>query len=591
MGIREYLKKNNLICDGAFGTYYASKGNGDMPERANLEQTSTVLQIHQAYIAAGARMIRTNTFASNTIALQCNREQLEENITAGYQLAEKATESAEESVYIAGDIGPLPETRIRDSQDLYDEYYFICETFIKLGAKILLFETFANLDVIEQVIADVKKENPELFVIVQFCVNQHGYTETGISAKRLMELVSSDDYIEATGFNCGVGPGHLYQIMSHLELPDHKYITALPNASYPQNIQDRIVFMENMDYFTEKVHDIEGIGASILGGCCGTDPKYIRRLAQEIPRRLDAPKNEHHKHIKIQASAWENGGFLAHKKPGEKLIAVELSPPPNADFEKIMDSANLLKNANVDVLTFPDSPSGRTRADSILMAVKIANEVKIDVMPHICCRDKNAIAIRSQLLGAHINGIKNLLVITGDPVPATARQEVKSVFNYEAVGMMRTIQEMNREQFAGDEMVYGGALNYNRLNLDVEIGRMRKKIEAGAKFFMTQPLFGKEDAEKLRYIRSQVDTRIICGVMPLISLKNATFMKNEMAGIDVPDSVLARYRADMTREEGEAVGVAVVREVMQMTESFVDGYYFSIPFNRVYLLKDMLDSR
>ena len=222
------------------------------------------------------------------------------------------------------------------------------------------------------------------------------------------------------------------------------------------------------------------------------------------------------------------------------------------------------------------------------MAVKVANEVKMEVMPHICCRDKNAIAMRSQLLGAHMNGIKNLLIITGDPVPATARQEVKSVFNFESVGMMHTVQEMNEEQFAGNEMVYGGALNHNRVNLEFEISRMRKKIEAGAQFFMTQPIFSREDVEKLRYIKSQVDTKIICGVMPLISLKNAAFMKNEMAGIDVPDEVLSRYRVDMTREEGEAVGVSIVREVMELTDSFVDGYYFSIPFNRVYLLKEML---
>ena len=170
----------------------------------------------------------------------------------------------------------------------------------------------------------------------------------------------------------------------------------------------------------------------------------------------------------------------------------------------------------------------------------------------------------------------------------TARQDIKSVFNYEAVGMMNMVREMNKEQFMGNEMVYGGALNYNRVNLEVEIERMRKKIAAGAEFFMTKPLFSEKDAAILRYVKSQVDTKIICGVMPLISLKNATFMKNEMTGINVPEDMLARYRADMTREEGEAVGVSIVREVMKMTEDFVDGYYFSIPFNRVYLLEDML---
>jgi len=588
MELREYLKKNNVICDGAFGTYYASLGGAGTPEKANEEDPNSVQQIHEAYVKAGARLIRTNTFASNTVALQCDRETLKRNLTDAYILAKKASKSVVDTVYIAGDIGPLPEIRLMEDKDIYEEYRFISETFVELGTDLLLFETFSNLDVIERVIADVKAAHPKVFVMVQFCLNQHGYTETGISAKRLMELVEKNQDIEATGFNCGVGPGHLYQIMSHLNLPEGKYITALPNASYPKNIQDRIVFMENIDYFTEKLKKIERLGVCVLGGCCGTNPKYTDRLSKAIPSVYDQHRKDARKRVHMTSASRKTQGFLSRKKPGEKLIAVELSPPPNADFEKIMDSANLLKNANVDVLTFPDSPSGRTRADSILMAVKVANEVKMDVMPHICCRDKNAIAMRSQLLGAHINGIKNLLIITGDPVPATARQEVKSVFNFEAVGMMHAVQEMNEEQFAGNEMVYGGALNHNRLNLEVEIGRMKKKIEAGAQFFMTQPIFSKEDVEKLRYIKSQVDTKIICGVMPLISLKNATFMKNEMAGIDVPDEVLSRYRGDMTREEGEAVGVSIVREVMKQTDSFVDGYYFSIPFNRVYLLKEML---
>lgn len=588
MQIREYLKKNKILCDGAFGTYYAAKGGSGLPELANIQNPDMVQNIHEEYMQAGARLIRMNTFATNTIALSCDREAVAKNIKAACQAARRASQKTEDTIYIAGDIGPLPELRTMEAEDIYEEYRFLCDTFIAEGVSLLLFETFANIEGIEQVICDVKEKNPEVFIAVQFCLNQHGYTETGLSAKRLLETVSKIKEIEAVGFNCGVGPGHLYRIMQHLEFPKDKYISALPNASYPKNIQDRLVFMENMDYFLQKMQDISKLGIALLGGCCGTNPHYIEKLKQNMALVKTDKENVPMHYDKEVCSQEAAHGFLSRKPAGEKLIAVELAPPPNADFEKIMDSANILKNCNVDILTFPDSPSGRTRADSILMAVKVANEVKMEVMPHICCRDKNAIAIRSQLLGAHINGIKNLLIITGDPVPMTARQDIKSVFNYEAVGMMNMVREMNKEQFMGNEMVYGGALNYNRVNLEVEIERMRKKIAAGAEFFMTQPLFSEKDVAILRYVKSQVDTKIICGVMPLISLKNATFMKNEMTGINVPEDMLARYRADMTREEGEAVGVSIVREVMKMTEDFVDGYYFSIPFNRVYLLEDML---
>ncbi len=588
MTIRDYLNDKKLICDGAFGTYFAAIGETGLPEKANIENPSVVLKIHQEYIKAGARLIRTNTFAANTRTLSCDKKTLSDNINAAYQLAMQAAKTVEDTVYVAGDIGPLPDMRTLEETEIYEEYCFICDTFIKAGAQILIFETMRNLDVIDRIIEDVKKEHPDLFIIVQFCVNQHGYTETGMNAKRLLEKVSQMQTIEATGFNCGVGPGHLYQILTQLNLDIGKKIIALPNASYPKSIQDRLVFMENMDYFVGKIKDIAALGVTILGGCCGTNPKYIEKIAGTVQLEGNMGNCVHMRYKKAEAHTKKENGFFAEKKKGEKLIAVELSPPPNADFEKIMDSANILKNSNVDVITFPDSPSGRTRADSILMAVKVANEVKMTVMPHICCRDKNAIAMRSQLLGAHINGVKNLLVITGDPVPTTVRQEIKSVFNFESVGVMRTIQEMNREQFADDEMIYGGALNHNRPNIEVEIGRMRKKIEAGAQFFMTQPLFSEAEVERLRYIKSQINTRIICGVMPLISKKNAVFMKNEMAGIDIPDDVIAKFEDDMTREEGETTGVSIVRNIMNLTEDFVDGYYFSIPFNRVYLLKQML---
>lgn len=206
----------------------------------------------------------------------------------------------------------------------------------------------------------------------------------------------------------------------------------------------------------------------------------------------------------------------------------------NADDAKIMEAAHYLQNHDVDVLTFPDSPSGRTRADAILMAEKVSKETGMCVMPHICCRDRNAIAIRSEFLGAQMNGIYNFLVITGDPIPAVARQTVKSVFQFDSVGMMRIIRDMNGESFAEAPLCYGGAINQNRRNLDVELSRVKKKMASGASFFLTQPIFTKEQAERLRQIKKETGARILCGIMPLVSRKNALFMKNEMSGIEIP---------------------------------------------------------
>lgn len=211
-------------------------------------------------------------------------------------------------------------------------------------------------------------------------------------------------------------------------------------------------------------------------------------------------------------------------------------------------------------------------------------------MPHICCRDKNAIAMRSLILGAHINDIHNLLIITGDPIPSLARQTVKSVFNFDSVGLMKIVRDMNQEYFPDAPMVYGGAINQGRRNIEVEIKRVKRKMEVGAEFFLTQPVFSKNDADRVRYIKESTGARILCGIMPLISRKNASFMKNEIAGVDVTDEIIQRYPEHGTKEEGEAVGVAIAREIIEYTKDFADGYYFSFPFNRVHLLKEIRKS-
>ena len=224
----------------------------------------------------------------------------------------------------------------------------------------------------------------------------------------------------------------------------------------------------------------------------------------------------------------------------------------------------------------------------MLMAGKVSKETGIPVMPHICCRDKNAIAIRSLMLGAHINGIRNFLVITGDPIPSVARSSIKSVFNFDSTGLMRLIKEMNEEQLEHSPMCFGGCINQGRRNLDLEIGRVKKKMEAGAVFFMTQPVSTKESADRVRKIKEETGARILCGIMPFVSLKNATFMKNEMTGIEVTQEVLNRYRPEMTKEEGEEAGILLAKEMMALMDDFADGYYFSFPFNRVHMLEKIL---
>lgn len=593
--IRERIQQKKLLFDGAFGTYYGGKyDTKQLPELANLEAPERVKEIHTEYLEAGAQILRTNTFAANSFCMDRSKEQIEETLRSGVRLAREAVAAWRErtgetkEVYIAGDIGQIPCDALAQKDTLCREYEEICRIFLEEGVDFFVFETFSEM---EELLPAIKMIGEQAFITVQFSVNQFGYSNAGLSARKLLQRAGEIKEIDAVGFNCGVGPSHMYRILQTLYKPADKFLTALPNAGYPQMVTGRMIFTgDNREYFVDRMQQMIALGVDMAGGCCGTTPEYIADLAGKLDFTQYPQTQEKAEPEKKQAGTEDHSFY--HKKEaegGKKLIAVELAPPAGIDDEKLMDAAHLLQRSGVDVLTFPDSPSGRTRADSILMAEKVARETGMCVMPHICCRDKNAIAMRSQLLGAYINGIHNFLVITGDPIPSMVRTTVKSVFNFDSVGLMQILADMNEEQFAQAPVSYGGAINQGRRNLEVEIGRVKKKMAAGATFFLTQPISTKESADRVRRIKEETGARILCGIMPFVSLKNATFMKNEMAGIDVTDEVLARYRADMTREEGEQAGVQLAKEVIAMTEDFADGYYFSFPFNRVTMLEKILD--
>ena len=590
--IQEYLKKHNLITDGAFGTYYAEKyRTQEIPELANTVHPERVREIHAEYLAAGAALLRTNTFASNTAVLQQDWADVETNIKAAVCLAQEVVQQAAggQEVFIAGDIGPIPAGGVADPKELEQEYYQIAKVFAESGVSILDFETFPDTAQILPVIQRIKAEY-DLFIMTSFSVNQFGYSASGLGAKRLLTDAAKIPQLNAVGLNCGVGPGHMYTIMEQLELPENLYVMAIPNAGYPTLSRDQLQFGNTPLYFAEKMKGLANLGVDIVGGCCGTNPGFIRAMSTAVDTA--------HKKAKLTFADKQRKqqqtlhcGFLYDEngvKKRKKLIAVELAPPFNTDDEKLLEAAHFLKSAKVDVLTFPDSPSGRTRVDSVLMAEKVKRTTGMEVMPHICCRDKNALAIRSLFMGAQINGIQNMLIITGDPVPSAARQTVKAVFNFDSVGLMKIAQQMNEDIFSARPLSYGGAITQSRRNLAVEIDRVKKKMEAGAEFFLTQPIFTAAEVERLRRIKKETGASIFCGIMPLVSRRNALFMKNEIAGVQVTEEIVNRYPEKGTKEEGEAVGIALAKEVITMVEDFADGYYFTFPFNRVHLLSQIL---
>jgi methionine synthase / methylenetetrahydrofolate reductase(NADPH) len=587
MRIQDYLKEHKLIIDGAMGTYYSRLENNEnaVSEYANLTAPDKILKIHKDYIKAGAGLIRTNTFAANQQVLNITPLEQVDIISASYELARKAVMESGKEVYIACDIGPIPELGGRSEEDILEEYRLICDTFIRYKPEIILFETFSDIYYIKKLVPYIKAAVPEVFIITNFCLNKNGYTSKGISARVLLEEIAGAEGIDAGGFNCGIGSGHMYHILKKLNFPEDKFMVAAPNAGYPEQFQNRMIFMDNEAYFEENMQRIVGLGVDIIGGCCGTTPSFIKNISDKI----NLQDGERGIRIKTSLEQTEQkelrtNDFFELFAAGKKVIAVELDPPYDVKDDNILACAHKLKESGVDIITMADSPMGRSRVDSILMSIKLMRESGMAVMPHVCCRDKNMIAMRSGLLGAYANGIRNILIVTGDPIPSESRQSATGVFDYNSIQLMNYVKEMNREHFSEEPIYYGGALNYGRGPVEKVIERMEKKIEAGARYFLTQPIFSDEDVERIRYIKGKVNTKILCGIMPLVSYRNANFIKNEISGINVPDWVINRYTPDMTREEAEWVGADIASEIIAKLSICADGYYFMLPFNRVSLM-------
>lgn len=586
--LREYLKKHRLITDGAMGTYYSdiTMNPSELVERCIIDNPDIVERIHNEYIEAGAKLIRTNTFAANTKALGMSPKEQENLIRKACQIAKGC---AKGMAYVAGDIGPIRENS-DDGEEVTNEYKRICDIFIEMEVDAIRFETFSDIVEIEEVLKYIR-EKSDVFIMVDFCLNKNGFTGNGISAAKLMKKAAGMDCIDSCGFNCGIGSGHMASLMKHISVPEGKYISCMPNSGYPEQIQNRIIFMDNVNYFCSNMEKLAGMGIDIIGGCCGTRPSYIKALSDTIGCEKSGTKNILKDDENIRITEQTKNEFMEMFKPQHKVIAVELDPPYDADYDRLIEQAHILKKYGADVITFADSPMGRSRVDSILMSLKVAQETGMTVMPHICCRDKNVIAMRSTLLGAYINGIRQLLLVTGDPVPSVSRISATGVFDYNSIRLMNFVKDMNKEHFAKEPFYYGGALNVTLGRLDKIMERMKKKIDAGASYFMTQPVYTEEGIERLSQIKAKLDTRILCGIMPLVSYKNANFIKNEFIGIDVPDYILERYSPDMTRQQGEEAGIALANELIEKAYDAVDGFYFMLPFNRVSLMEKINTNR
>ena len=577
------------------GTWYdrLTGYKGNLAERANLENPQQIRDIHRAYIEAGAQLIRTNTFAVNSMFFSA--DEIEEVLKAAWENASQAVSDSGKDVWIAADMGPIDADETKSDGDVEQEYIQLSDYFLRLGAKVFVFETLSDFRYVKRAGSYIKEKCPDAFVVMQFSFNRNGYTRSGMSVRAILSEAASMADMDAVGFNCGVGPLHLYELLKNQSFPEGKYMTVLPNAGYPTELRGRTLYSENVPYYVEMMGRIANLGFDIIGGCCGTTPEHIRGLHHLLVNNVKPPKklmpavySTDRQSGCGQEAAEEKTELIQKLERGEKIFVVELDPPFDANDTKLMDGASLLRDIGVDMITLADSPLARPRADSIASAIKMRYTRQMEAMPHISCRDKNVIAHRAQLLGMHMNGLRHALIVTGDPIARGDRESIKSVFNFNSIKLMKYVQTMNQEVFGNRPIYYGGALNHNNGSADNIAARMRLKMEAGAQWFLTQPIYGQDDIDRLRELKEKSGGRIIAGIMPLVSRKNALFIKNEMPGIHVPEHVLKQYEEGMSREAYEDVAAAISVDLMKRLEDVCDGYYMMTPFNRAALIKRII---
>lgn len=589
--MKKFETEKVILLDGAMGTYYAQKYPSEIEaEEANLLYPEQIIAIHKEYIEAGAQWIRTNTFAVNH-QLFPNQEKCGTVLRKAVSNAKAAVEESGKEIQIAASIGPIRQMADESEIEIWEEYQRIVSTFLEEGITTFLFETFSEWKWIPKLAKYCKEQCKDSLVLAQFSLNPMGYTQHGYRVDELISEAAKVEELDIFGFNCGVGAVHMKQILEKQQFPEGSVLSVLPNAGYQQELRGRLRFSNEPSYYAEQMKEIIALGVNLIGGCCGTTPKHIAAL-RDVLEKDDTVKSK-----KIQVSSKEKKekiaeatDFMEKLNSGkEKVFVVELDAPFDDQIEKFRKGIFALKENQVDMITVSDSPLARSRADASLLAVYAKNCADVEIMPHVAMRDRNLIGLRSEILGAHINGIRDFLVITGDPVGMDNRGKITGVFDMNSIRFMEYLRHMNEEIFGEKPVYYGGALNYAGTNIDAVVRRMQMKLDAGCSYFLTQPIFSEADITRIHELKERVDAKIICGIMPIVSYRNAMFMKNEMPGIHVGDEIVNLYRQDMTREEAEEVAVAVSVDIAKKLQDVADGYYLMTPFHRVGLVNRIIN--
>src|SRR5688500_2710928 len=602
---RELLDSDHVyVFDGAMGTRLYDKGvyiNRSYDE-LNLTAPELVREVHAEYVRAGADIIETNTFGATRHKLQPYglEEKLHDINVAAARIARDA---AGENVYVAGAIGPLGlriepygPTSFDEAKELYKEQ---AEALLEGGVDLFILETFSDVAVIEQAIRAVR-EVSDLPIVAQMTIQMDGNTTFGTSPEifttRLDKLGA-----DVIGLNCGVGPTHVLSALEKMRGATAKMLSAQPNAGLPRDVQGRQFYMGSPEYMATFARRFVQAGAKFVGGCCGTTPTHIRLIADAIrsisPRQAQAvPHAGSAKVVDLKPADVEVVAPEARSKwsrkvaLGEFVTSVEVLPPKGCDAEKTLESIALLKGAGVDAVNIPDGPRAQTRMSAQATAVLVEQKVGIEAVLHYCCRDRNLLGMMSDLLGAAALGLHNLLIITGDPPKMGPYPDATAVFDIDAIGLTNMVNKLNHGLDIGNNPIgkptafsIGVGVNPGAVNLEEEIRRFEWKVEAGAEYAITQPVFDTAQLRRFLGMIEHVRIPIVAGIWPLVSFRNAEFLHNEVPGVEVTPDILERMRvaSDKSKEHAREEGIAIARESLLEVRDVIQGVQGSAPFGTV----------
>ncbi|HWG50601.1 MAG TPA: bifunctional homocysteine S-methyltransferase/methylenetetrahydrofolate reductase [Candidatus Acidoferrales bacterium] len=608
------LKKGPVLCDGAMGTLLYAKGVfiNKCYDELNLTQPDMVRTIHQEYLNAGAEVIETNTFGGNSFRLMRHglAEHVHEINLRGAQLSREAADAFNlkmgTDVLVAASVGPLG-VRIEPlgktaREEARESFRQQIAALTEGGVDLIMLETFGYLEELHQAILAAREAAPNLQIVAQVTIDEDGNCLDGASPETFAAKL--DEWgADVIGCNCSVGPVAMLEAIERIRRITERPLAAQPNAGIPRSIEGRNIYLCSPEYMASYARKFVTAGVTLVGGCCGTTPEHTRSMNAALRMnniKGKAPSfrvvSERKRESNITPPPLAQRSTLGRKlASGEFVTMVEIVPPKGIDFRKEVEGAKFLKSAGIDVINIPDSPRASARMSNLALCTLVQQQAGIETVLHFTCRDRNVLSMQSELLGCYTMGMHNLICITGDPPKMGNYPDATAVFDVDAIGLVNIVHNLNfgldlggNPIGTGTKFVIGVGANPGIVNIDEEVRRFEYKVEAGAEYAVTQPVF---DVRLLEQFLRRIEHHripVLAGIWPLTSVRNAEFMKNELR-VSVPDSILERMAKAPNAEAARAEGIQIAREMLRQVRGLVQGAQVAAPLGRYSSAIEVLD--